>query len=336
MKTITGFTRGEQTPVGVVLLIAVALVVMWLATSAQAASPVASGLLGASGSTVGPDRALYVTEGMVGRLSRVDPASGEVTTVAEGLPPAVLPVGGAIDVAFLDGVAYVLVTLVGAPLGAAIDGIYRVDGNGQFTVVADIGSFAASHPPQTGYLLPQGVQYSIEAHRGGFLVADGHHNRILRVELDGSVSVAHAFGNIVPTGLETLGDTVYVARAGAVPHLPAEGRILAIESRSGDVSEVAAGAPLLVDVERGRGRTLFGLAQGYWSPGQIDGTPADPDTGSLVRANDQGGFDVIETGLDRPTSLEVIGNDAYVITLTGAVLRISDIASAPYGASSGP
>ncbi|HXW10900.1 MAG TPA: ScyD/ScyE family protein, partial [Steroidobacteraceae bacterium] len=267
---------------------------------------------------------------------RVNPASGEITTIAQGLPPALLPVGGAIDVAFLDGVAYVLVTLVGAPFGSGVDGIYRVDGDGQFTVVADIGAFAASHPPQTTFALPQGVQYSIEAHRGGFLVADGHHNRILRVELDGSITVAHAFGNVVPTGLETWGDTVYVARAGAIPHLPEEGRILAIESRSGEVSEVASGAPLLVDVERGRGRTLFGLAQGHWSPGQMDGTPADPDTGSLVRVNDQGGFDVVATGLDRPTSLEVIGNDAYVITLSGTVLRVPDIASAPYGASSGP
>jgi hypothetical protein len=331
MKARTRFRKpGERTPIGVYVAIAAITLVFWLASSAEAATPLVSGLQGASGSTVGPDGALYVTEGTVGRVSRIDPASGTVTTVAEGLPPAVIPVGGAIDVAFLDGTAYVLVTLV-SPFGNGIDGVYRVDGPAQFTVVADIGSFAAQNPPATSFALLQGVQYSIETHRGGFLVADGHHNRILRVELDGSVSVAHAFGNIVPTGLEAWGRTILMARAGAVPHPPEEGRILAIDARSGQVREVAAGAPLLVDVERGRGQTLYGLAQGHWSPGQMDGTPADPNTGSLVRVNAAGSFDVIATGLDRPTSFEIIDNSAYIVSLTGEVWRVPNLSSAPFG-----
>ena len=37
----------------------------------------AAGLEGASGSTVGPDGALYVTEGAAGRVSRVDPQTGD-------------------------------------------------------------------------------------------------------------------------------------------------------------------------------------------------------------------------------------------------------------------
>jgi hypothetical protein len=237
------------------------------------------------------------------------------------------------DIAFLDGSAFVLVSVVGFPFSATVDGVYRIDGPDQFTIIADVGSFALQNPPQTTYALPQGVQFAIEAYRGGFLVTDGHHNRVLRVELDGSVSVAHEFGNIVPTGLDTWGDTVLMAQAGAVPHLPPDGRIVAIETRSGAVREVAAGAPLLVDVERGPGATLFGLAQGHWSPGQMDGTPADPGTGTLVRVRGDGAFDVVAAGLDRPTSVEIVDNDAYVVTLTGEVWRISDIAVPPYGAA---
>src|SRR6267142_4424925 len=73
-----------------------------------------TGLESAKGSTVGPDGALYVTEGAVGRISRVDPLTGEVTTFASGLPKAIpaVGIGGAIDVAFIDRTAYVLVTLV--------------------------------------------------------------------------------------------------------------------------------------------------------------------------------------------------------------------------------
>ena len=54
-----------------------------------------SGLQGAQGSTIGPDGALYVTEGAIGRVSRIDRHSGEVTTFASGLPPSLIGIGGA-------------------------------------------------------------------------------------------------------------------------------------------------------------------------------------------------------------------------------------------------
>lgn len=75
----------------------------------------------------------------------------------------------------------------------------------------DIGAFALSHPPNTPFFVPTGVQYALETYRGGFLVTDGHHNRVLQVTLDGEVSEFRTFGNIVPTGLEVWGNTVYMA-----------------------------------------------------------------------------------------------------------------------------
>ena len=60
-----------------------------------------SGLEGGAGSTIGPGGALYVTEPAAGRISRVDPGTGNVTIVASGLPPAIIGVGGAMDVAFI-------------------------------------------------------------------------------------------------------------------------------------------------------------------------------------------------------------------------------------------
>src|SRR3989304_6167443 len=50
------------------------------------ASLLIAGLEGGSGSTVGPDGALYVTEGLAGRISRVDPETGDMTMFASGLP----------------------------------------------------------------------------------------------------------------------------------------------------------------------------------------------------------------------------------------------------------
>jgi hypothetical protein len=298
------------------------------AAVAQPGGPVAtrlvSGLQGTIGSTVGPDGALYVPEGAVGRITRVDPKTGAKTTFASGLPPAIVAIGGAIDVAFLDETAYVLVTLVGFDVGgSAVDGIYRVDGPDSFTVVADIGAFAVAHPPQTPFDLPTGLQFALEPYRGGFLVTDGNHNRVYQVTLDGTVTEFIAFADITPTGLEVRGNTVYMAEAGEIPHLPQDGKIVSFGPKS-PVTTVAAGAPLLVGVRFGPGNTLYGLAQGIWND-TFPGTPAEPNTGSLVKANADGTFTVILGGLDRPTSFEFIGKTAYVVTLTGEIWKIDGV-----------
>jgi sugar lactone lactonase YvrE len=305
------------------LVLASVTVVATIALPAAAATKtrLVTGLQGASGSTVGPDGALYVTEGLVGRVSRVDPRTGAVTTYASGLPPSIVGIGGAIDVVFRGGTAYVLVTLVGSDVGgSSVVGIYRVDGPSAFTVIADIGAFALAHPPATAFDIPSGVQYAIERFRNGFLVTDGHHNRVYRVRLDGTVTEQIAFGNIVPTGLEIRDGTVFMAEAGPVPHLPRDGRVVRFRAGSNRVTEVARGGRLLVDVEFGaRGR--FALSQGHFTPGGPAGAPADPNTGRLLRiAGD--GFRAVAWRLNQPTSLELIGRNAYVVTLGGEIWRI--------------
>jgi DNA-binding beta-propeller fold protein YncE len=175
------------------------------------------------------------------------------------------------------------------------------------------------------------VQYAIEVYRAGFLVTDGHHNRVLHVTLDGEVTEFATFGNIVPTGLAVSGHTVYMAEAGPVPHLPQNGKVVAIDPTSGTVTDVASGAPLLVDVEFGRGRQLYALAQGVFE-GPADGFPASPNTGSLVQVNADRTFTVIVDELDRPTSLDFIGNTAYVVNLAGTIWKIEDVGTPPFGA----
>jgi hypothetical protein len=229
------------------------------------------------------------------------------------------------DVAFIRGTAYVLVTLVGSDVGGSdVVGIYRVDGPDSFTVIADIGQFSMDNPPETDFFVPTGVQYAMQRYRDGFLVSDGHHNRVLRVRLDGEISELITFPNIVPTGLDTRGGTVYMAEAGPVPHLPETGKIVSFRAKSPTAVDVASGARLLVDVEFARGR-LYGLSQGVFRVGDPEGAPAQPDTGSLVRVRRNGTFQVVMEGLDRPTSLEFIGNTAFVVTLDGEILRMEHV-----------
>jgi len=296
------------------------------------ASRLVTGLQGGLGSTIGPDGALYVTETAAGRITRVDPQTGATTTYASGLPKPVIGLGGATDIAFLGHTAYVLVTLVSPDVGGSdIDGIYRVDGPHSFTVVANIGQFAINHPPATPFQVPSGLQFALQPYRGGFLVTDGHHNRVYRVTLDGKVTQLIAFGNIVPTGLAVHGNTIYMAEAGPVPHLPENGKVVSFGPKPATaVTEVASGSPLLVDVEFGRGRTLYALSQGIGSGGP-PGSPALPDTGALVKVNGDGTFTPVTTGLDRPTSLEFIGTTAYVVTLGGEIWKIDGVSGPPYG-----
>ena len=91
-----------------------------------------------------PAARCYVTESAGRALCRVLTRElATFTTVAEGLPPALIGIGGAIDVAFIGSTAYVLVTLVGPDLGGSdVMGIQQVDGPNSFTVIADIGQFA--------------------------------------------------------------------------------------------------------------------------------------------------------------------------------------------------
>jgi hypothetical protein len=295
------------------------------------ASRLVTGLQGGSGSTIGPDRALYVTETAAGRVTRVDPKTGATTTYASGLPKSIIGVGGAMDIAFIGGTAYVLVTLVGPDVGGSdVDGIYRVDGPHSFTVVADIGQFAIDNPPDTPFDVPSGLQYALEPYRGGFLVTDGHHNRVYRVTRDGEVTELIAFGNIVPTGLAVRGKTIYMAEAGPVPHLPVNGKVVSFGPKLTTATEVASGSPLLVDVEFGRGHTLYALSQGVGSGGPA-GSPALPNTGALVKVNRHGTFTVVTDHLNQPTSLEFIKNTAYVVTLGGEIWKIKGVSSPPHG-----
>jgi hypothetical protein len=296
-----------------------------------------SGLGGGTGSATGPGGDLFVPDSKAGTILRIDPKTGDHSIFASGLPkliPEVDPrVGGVTDVAFIGSTAYALVTLVDDPLfpTGQVNGIYRVDDANSYTVIADIGAFNIAHPT-TGFFVEvaTGVSYSIQTYRGGFLVNDGHLNRVLYVTTDGYIEIVRQFTDVVPTGLAVQGNQVFLSQAGPVPHIPQNGKVVSFDFNSTGVTTVASGAPLLVDVELGRGGSLFALSQGIFSGG-IPGNPALPNTGSLLRVNADGTLSVITSKLNVPTSMEIIGNTAYIITLGGEVWTVDNIAGPPFG-----
>ena len=197
------------------------------------------------GSTIGPDRALYVTDGAAGAVLRIDRRSGRVTKYAEGLPPKAFPgmdIGGPVDVAFSGRTAYVLVTIVSGmfvfpgepsePFGDhnVTNGLYRIERDGSNTLVADLGRWSVDNPPDPAFFVDTGVQFALEPYRGGFLVTDGHHNRVLWVSRHGSIHEVATFGNVVPTGLETAFGRVFVTQLGPIPHEPEDGKVVALRA----------------------------------------------------------------------------------------------------------
>ena len=296
------------------------------------------GLEELQGSAVGPDGALYVTAPLAGSIWRVNPRTGAFTPFTTGLPkriPDPFYIGsGVVDVAFRGSTAYALVTGVAPDLdGHDTVGIYRVDGPDSFTIIADLGAWSVAHPPVPAFFIPTGFQYAIEPYTDGFLVTDAHHNRVLYVTFDGKITEVIAFGDVVPTGLALRGNTIYLTQAGPIPHLPENARLVSLSPKS-PASEVASAAGLdaglFVDVEFGPGSTPYTLAQGKWE-GAFDGAPALPNTGSLLKLKPNGTFSVIVDRLNQPTSMEFIGNNAYVVSLAGEIWKIDNVSARPYG-----
>jgi hypothetical protein len=85
---------------------------------------------------------------------------------------------------------------------------------------------------------------------------------------------------------------------------------------------------LIVDVEKGRDHRLYGLLQGYWDREPLpenEGAPAAPNTGEIVAVGRDGTFTTVVSGLNQPTSLEVVGRVGFVVTLSGTILRIDGL-----------
>jgi hypothetical protein len=301
----------------------------------------ASGLMGTIGSTIGPDGALYVAEGSLGRITRINLSSGKATAFAAGLPSAVpgVGIGGPMDVAFIGTTAYVLVALVDSTVGGhQKDGIYRVDDKYNSTLIVDLGTWSFNNPPTPtvpfNYFLPDGLQFALQPVGDGFLVSDGHLNRILHVSKDGTeIAVLKQFNDVVPTGLAKSGSTVFLAELGPSPNMPDMGKVVSFglsnEHPLSPAHEVATGVSMIVGTAFGTNGKLYALSQGIAPAGIQPGQPAAPNTGRLLRVNYDGTFTILVDKLDRPTSVNFVCDTAYIVTLTGEVWEVEDIGELP-------
>ena len=184
----------------------------------------ASGLENPRGLTFGPDGGLYVAEGGAGgtlstvgqcdqalqagpyaggftsRLSRID-RHGRRTTVVEGLPSSTTSpnvgslVSGVADVKFLDGRLYGIEAGAGCSHGLAgtANTLFRVNGDGSTTQIADLSSFQKSNPPadstyEADDWEPDGTWYSMVVSDDSFYAVEPNHQEVDRVSRHGRIS----------------------------------------------------------------------------------------------------------------------------------------------------
>jgi len=99
--------------------------------------------------------------------------------------------------------------------------------------------------------------------------------------------------------------------------------------------DVASGYSLLVDVDVGRCGAVYALSQGD-SPADVPaGAPALPNSGELLRVNDNGTFSVVADALNLPTSVDVVKDTAFIVALGGEVWKVTGVSGHDHGRGGG-
>jgi len=339
-------------------------------------SVVMSGLDNPRGMELGPQGALYVAEagrgggpgapsivlrgtplfyGQTGAVSRL--WKGEQERVATGLPSIAQANGneggGPNGISFNGaGNAYVAIGFGALPslrggLGAAGAGfaqLVRLKPNGNWSPVADLGTYEGSANPDGRQLdtNPFGV---LASPGGGVVVTDSGGNSLLRVDNHGTISTLAVMpllppplafsGDPVPTGFAVGPDgAYYVGILSGAPFRDGAANVYRVVP--GEAPTVFRGGfKTVIDVDFDDDGNLYVL--------QHSGGPAGlAAPGSLVRVAPDGTRSTVLEGLTAPTSMEVARDGTIYVTNFGVtagqgqVLRVRLSEPAAAGFSSSP
>jgi len=251
-----------------------------------------------------------------GRVSRVD-RNGIRTTVADGFPSESSGVGdemGVADVAFLEGKLYALVAGGGCSHGHIspneVNGVYRINNNGSWNLVADISQFVHAHEtahPEAEDFEPDGSPYSMVAAEGSLFVVEPNHGQIIKIETNGRmrrlIDTSAVYGHMVPTAMTRHGEDLYVGNLGTFPVTAGSSQIFKV-SESGHATTLYTGLTAVLGVQFDDDGNLYALEMTT-----VDHDFPVPGSGRVVRINRQtGALTEVVSGLNLPTGM-VFGAD---------------------------
>ena len=235
-------------------------------------------------------------------------------TVADGLPSYIDGTGGVIgvsDVAILGGQLYATVDGGGAVHGNPDQpaGLYRINADGTFAVVADLSAWMRANPvaePPPGDDDPDGEVWHLlpTADESAFWVVESNQGQVLQITPAGEVTrVADlSAGHPVPTGiapLRTAGSTS--ATLTAFPFPDGAAKVVHV-APDGTVTDQWTGLTAVVALAVGPDDALYALEM---VTGSIDEDPFIlPDTGRIVRQTGPDTLEVVAEGLNFPIGLD--------------------------------
>ena len=257
-----------------------------------------------------------------GRISMIS-ASGQRTTVTDRLPssssnPILGDIMGVGDIAFIGNTLYALMAGAGCSHGVPTvpNGILRINPDGSYTVVADLGTWAVENPAaniEPADFEPEGVWYSMVNVRGDFYALDPNHGEFVKVTADGTITRVVDFsaelGHIVPTALAYNGN-FYVGNLNTFPIEDGSSSIYKV-TPSGQVTEWATGFSTILGLAFDDQRRLYVLEMTY---GSTSGFP-EPGKSRIVRLNPNGTIDVVASGMSFATGM-TMGPDGNLYVST--------------------
>ena len=248
---------------------------------------------------------------------------GCATPVAQGLVSTLWEeagwIWGAMDVAFLGDDAYALLSGAGPSnfSPSSFSGVFKLNGDGTMTLVADITTWLPQHPP--AFIPPDygsdGSLFDLEAAGDALLLSEAVGGQLIRVTPAGEISTVADLseGHLVPTGIAVdAAGNAFVGFETAAPYGDGTSKVVQV-TPDGAVSDVWTGLTVVTDVALGPDGVLYAAEM---ATGFTEGAPdMPPDSGRIVRQTGPDTLEPVVTDLPYPVH---IGFDADGRLVIGA------------------